>query len=408
MLFYLGLGLLLLLLGKRIINFIQFIINKFKYNYKLSLNVDYETFEQIIKKNKNNKDIEFIIKKYDGNNKYICEKKYNNYEYIGSGTYAKVFRTNYNDNIDFIIKFGITYPETTYEEAVILDEVYNNYDIDIKYKYKIESYGINKIIIDDKNSCKNDSDNYKEISFIIMPHLGDLDLFDYMDKIHSQNFNTYKLPLVLKNIILNLMALNKYYSHNDIKVDNIIVNIADGSIKIIDFGLCCKKNIVNTILGYRQISPEIIINSFDKDYELTYQMISNIDNFGLFWLILDCFTNEKLFKKYIKLPIKDHSVNSYKSTLNFYLNLNNLCKKDSLSLKVRKEMIDYKHKYIKDDFIEDAYYLTSPHIRNKLFINKNEFVNFIEKMLLLVSYDYNNRLSLEEFVRDSFFTFSPN
>ena len=340
MLAYIVIGLLLLmLLSKKIINFIQYIINKFKYSYTLSLNMDYKTFEETIKKNKNNKDIEFIIKKYDKNNKLISDKKYNNHEYIGSGTYAKVFRLNYNDNIDFIIKLGITYPKTTYEEAVILDEIYNNYDIDDKFKYKIESYGINKII-SNKYSCKNDDEyNYKEISFIIMPYLGDLDLFNYMDKIHTHNFNTYKLPLVLKNVINNLLKLNKYYLHNDVKVDNIIVNIDDSSIKIIDFGLCCKKNIVNTILGYRQISPEIIINRFDSDYEITYEMISHIDNFGLFWLILDCFTNEKLFKKYIKLPIKDHSVNSYKSTLNFYLNLNNVCKKNSLSYKVRKEMI---------------------------------------------------------------------
>jgi hypothetical protein len=131
-------------------------------------------------------------------------------------------------------------------------------------------------------------------------------------------------------------------------------------------------------------------------------MTSQIDNFGLFWLILDCFTNEKLFKKYIKLPVKDHSTDSYKSTLNFYLNLDNVCKKNSLSLKVRKEMIDYTYKNIKEDFIEDAYNLTSPHIKNKLFTNKNEFVKFIEKMLLLINYDYNNRLSLEEFVRDPF------
>ena len=402
MLAYIGLGLLLLmLLSKKIINFIQYIINKFKYSYTLSLNMDYKTFEETIKKNKNNKDIEFIIKKYDKNNKLISDKKYNNHEYIGSGTYAKVFRLNYNDNIDFIIKLGITYPKTTYEEAVILDEIYNNYDIDNKYKYKIESYGTNNIIIN--NNYKNDSENYKKISFIIMPYLGDLDLFDYMDKIHVNNFNTDKLPLVLKNVINNLIELNKYYSHNDVKVDNIIVNIADSSIKIIDFGLCCKKNIVNTILGYRQISPEIIINSFDKDYQITYEMISQIDNFGLFWLILDCFTNEKLFKKYIKLPVKDHSVNSYKSTLNFYLNLNNVCKKNCLSYKVRKEMIDYTHKYIKDDFIEDTYNLTSPYIKNKLFTNKNEFVNFIEKMLRLINYDYNNRLSLEEFVKEPFF-----
>ena len=48
--------------------------------------------------------------------------------------------------------------------------------------------------------------------------------------------------------------------------------------------------------------------------------------------------------------------------------------------------------------------MTSPYIKENFFSNKNEFVNFIEKMLLLVNYDHNNRLSLEEFVKDSFFT----
>jgi serine/threonine protein kinase len=395
---------LFLLLSKILFNFIKYITNKFKYSYKLSLNMDYNTFEETIKKNKNNQDIEFIIKKYDKNNKLVSEKKYNNYEYLGSGTYSKVFRLNDNDNIDLIIKLGITYPDTTYQEAVILDEIYNNTEIDNKYKYKIDSFGNNNIFINNKYSCKNDIDNYKEISFIIMPYLGNLDLFDYMDKIHTTNYNTDKLPLVLKNIINNLKELNKYYSHNDVKTDNIIVNITDGSIKIIDFGLCYKKNIVNPILGYRQISPEIIINSFDKDYEITYEMILHIDNFGLFWLILDCFTNEKLFKKYIKIAVQDHSLDSYKSTLNFYLNLNNVCKKNNLPYKVRKEMIDYTHKYIKKNFVEDAYNLTSPYIKNKLFANKDEFINFIEKMLLLVNYDYNHRLSLEEFLKEPFFT----
>jgi len=401
MLFYVVI-ILFIFMSKNIFNFTKYIINKFKYNYTLSLNIDYKTFEEIIKKNKNNEDIEFIIKKYDKNNKLICEKKYNNYEYLGSGTYAKVFRLNYNNNIDFIIKLGIIYPETTYEEAVILDEIYNNYDIDNKYKYKIESYGINKIIIDNKynNDCENN--NYKEVSFIIMPYLGDLDLYGYMDRIHTQNFNTDKLPIVFKNVINNLIELNKNFIHNDIKTDNIIINLKDFSIKIIDFGLCCRNYNTNTTLGYRQISPEIIINSFDNDYNITYEMTSHIDNFGLFWLILDCFTNEKLFKKYIKLAVKDHSKNSYKSTLNFYLNIFNISK-NSLSYNVRKEMIDYMHKNIKNDFIEDAYNMTSPYIKNKLFSNKNEFVNFIEKMLLLVNYDFNHRLSLEEFIKEQFF-----
>ena len=396
MLFYVVI-ILLIFMSKKIFNFIKFIINKFKYNYTLSLNIDYKTFEEIIKKNKNNDEIEFIIKKYDKNNKLVCEKKYNNYEYLGSGTYAKVFRLSYKNNFDFIIKFGIAYPDVTYDEAVILDEIYTNSEIDDKYKYKIESYGTNKIINNNDNN-----DNYKEISFIIMPYLGEIDLYAYMDRIHTNNFNTDKLPIVLKNVINNLIELNKHYLHNDIKTDNIMINLTDYSIKIIDFGLCCNNYKVYTTLGYRQISPEFIINSFDSDYLITYIMISQIDNFGLFWLILDCFTNEKLFKKYIKIVLKDHSKNSYKSTLNFYFNIFSISK-NSLSHNVRKEMIDYTYKNIKNDFIEDAYNMTSPYIKNKLFSNKNEFINFIEKMLLLVNYDFNHRLSLEEFIKEPFF-----
>lgn len=406
MLFYVII-ILLIFMSKKIFYFINFIINKFQYSYTLSLNIDYKTFEEIIKKNKNNDEIEFIIKKYDKNNKLVCEKKYNNYEYLGSGTYAKVFRLSYKNNFDFIIKFGIAYPDATYDEAVILDDIYTNSEIDDKYKYKIESYGTNKIIIDSKiinNKYNNgdDNNNYKEISFIIMPYLGELDLYGYMNRIHTNNFNTDKLPIVLKNVINNLIELNKHYLHNDIKTDNIMINLTDYSIKIIDFGLCCKNYKMYTTLGYRQILPEFIINSFDSDYLITYKMVSQIDNFGLFWMILDCFTNEKLFKKYIKIVIKDHSKNSYKSTLNFYLNL--FCiSKNSLSHKIRNEMIDYTYKNIKNDFIEDVYNMTSPYIKNKLFSNKNEFVKFIEKMLLLVSYDYNNRLSLEEFIKETFF-----
>ena len=134
-------------------------------------------------------------------------------------------------------------------------------------------------------------------------------------------------------------------------------------------------------------------------------MISQIDNFGLFWMILDCFTNEKIFKKYIKLTVKDHTKNSYKPILNFYLNIFSISK-NSLSHNIRKEMIDYTYKNIKNDFIEDVYNMTSPYIKNKLFSNKNEFVNFIEKMLLLVNYDFNYRLSLEEFIKEPFFYYS--
>jgi hypothetical protein len=116
-------------------------------------------------------------------------------------------------------------------------------------------------------------------------------------------------------------------------------------VKIIDYGLCSEINEIYISLGYRQISPEYILKKFDNSYNISNLISKKIDNFGLFWLILDIFTNERLYNKYIKLPLKNHTNESYRSTLNFYLNLNNI-NKNTLSAVIKKELVDFTHKNI--------------------------------------------------------------
>ena len=156
-------------------------------------------------------------------------------------------------------------------------------------------------------------------------------------------------------------------------------------------------------MGYRQISPEYILKKFDNHYTINNQISSKIDNFGLFWLILDIFTNERLYNKYIKLPLKDHSNESYRSTLNFYLNLNNI-NKNTLSAIIKKELVDFNHKNIKNEFIDDAYYFTNPYIKDNLFYDKNEFYCFIENMLNLINFDPLQRIDMSDFIKNPFFS----
>jgi len=383
----------------------QNIINYNKnYFYKIDLNIDYDIF---LKKYKNNENINFIISKYDENNSLIEKTTFINQKFIGEGTYSKVFKIKKELTEEyFIIKFGISYPEVTLDEAYNLIKIFNHDNISNSIKYEIISYGINDII---KNTNTDGTINYKNVSFMIMPYFSDYDMFQYLKFIDKKQINSIiisyinKLPTILFKIINNLIELNKYCNHNDIKAENIIVNLDNDTIKIIDYGLCSKIDEVYTSLGYRQISPEYILSKFDNSYIISNKMSYKIDNFGLFWLILDIFTNEKLFSKYIKLRLKDHSNESYKSTLNFYLNINNI-NKNTLSSTIKKELCDFNHKNIKIDFINDAYELTNIHIKDNLFYDKNEFHIFMEDLLNLINFDPLQRIDMSDFIKNRFFT----
>jgi serine/threonine protein kinase len=385
-------------------NIIQNIMNyRMNYIYKIDLNIDYDIF---LKKYKSNENINFIISKYDNNNLLVEKTTFINKKFIGEGTYSKVFKIKKELTEEyFIIKLGITYPEVTFDEAYNLIKIFDYDNISNSLKYEIISYGINDIT---KNTNTDGTINYKNVSFIIMPYFSDYNMYQYQNFIDKNKINNkiksyiHKLPIIILKIINNLIELNKYFNHNDIKAENIIINLDNNTIKIIDYGLCSKLDEVYTTLGYRQISPEYILNKFDKSYIISNQQSYKIDNFGLFWLILDVFTSEKLFNKYIKLPLKDHSNESYKSTLNFYLNINNV-NKNTLSSTIKKELVDFTHKNIKNEFIDDAYFFTNSYIKDNLFSDKNEFYSFIKNMLDLINFDPLQRKDMSDFIKNQFF-----
>jgi serine/threonine protein kinase len=382
----------------------NFMTNKINNIYKISLNIDYDTF---LNKYKNNGNIHFIINKYDKNNLLIEQTTFINQKFIGYGTYSKVFKIKKELTEEyFVLKLGITYPEVTLDEAKNIIKIFNYKDISNSLKYDIHSYGMNNII---QSANNNDINNYKNISFIIMPYFGGYDMCEYkhfIDKNPINNkikSNIKKLPTIILKIINNLVELNKYFNHNDIKPDNIIINLEDNTVKIIDYGLCSEINEIYISLGYRQISPEYILKKFDNSYTIGNQLSYKIDNFGLFWLILDIFTNERLYNKYIKLSLKNHSNESYRSTLNFYLNLNNI-NKNTLSAVIKKELVDFNHKNIKNEFMDDAYYFTNSYIKDNLFYDKNEFYCFIENMLDLINFDPLQRMDMSDFIKNPFFS----
>jgi serine/threonine protein kinase len=386
-------------------NIIQNIMNtKINYIYNISLNIDYDTF---LNKYKNNQDIHFIINKYDQNYILLEKTTFINQQFIGYGTYSKVFKIKKESTDEyFVLKLGITYPEVTLDEAKNIIKIFSYENISNSLKYDIHSYGMNNII---KNANNDEINNYKNVSFIIMPYFGGHDMCEYQHfidkKIINSKIKSYinKLPTILLKIVNNLIELNKYFNHNDIKPDNIIINLDNDTVKIIDYGLCSEINEIYISLGYRQISPEYILRKFDNSYTINNQISSKIDNFGLFWLILDIFTNERLYNKYIKLPLKDHSNESYRSTLNFYLNLNNI-NKNTLSAIIKKELVDFNHKNIKNEFMDDAYYFTNSYIKDNLFFNKNEFYCFIENMLNLINFDPLQRIDMSNFIKNPFFS----
>jgi serine/threonine protein kinase len=380
----------------------NFMNTKINYIYKINLNIDYDTF---LNKYKNNGNIHFIINKYDEDNLLIEQTTFINQQFIGYGTYSKVFKIKKELTDEyFILKLGITYPEVTLDEAKNIIKIFNYNNISDSLKYDIHSYGMNNII-----QNNNDTNNFKNVSFIIMPYFGGYDMYQYQHLIDKNPINSKiklyikKLPILLNKIINNLLELNKYYNHNDIKSDNIIINLEDNTVKIIDYGLCSEINEIYISLGYRQISPEYILKKFDNSYNISNQVSYKIDNFGLFWLILDIFTNERLYNKYIKLPIKNHSNDSFRSTLNFYLNINNI-NKNNLSAVIKKELVDFNHKNIKNEFIDDAYNFTNPYIKDNLFSDKNEFYSFIENMLDLINFDPLQRIDMSEFIKNPFFS----
>ena len=162
------------------------------------------------------------------NNSYkSIENKYSYNYKIGSGTYGNVFKcTNIRTNKDYAIKIIslIKNSNNIKHEINILKKLY-----DIKYNYSLIDYY---------------SDNYYH--YIITPFISGISLYRYVKKLKrvSESNSIY----IIKQLSQQLLLLkNNNIIHNDIKLDNVIIDINNLNITLIDFG---SSNIIDKLENY--------------------------------------------------------------------------------------------------------------------------------------------------------------
>ncbi len=373
------------------------------YSYKIGIDMFYDTLVENIRLNIKEMPIIFNISKYNLANALVGIKTYRNIKYLQSGAYAHAFKIqDISTNKLFVLKLGVNKPQTTLNEAQIIKNLFENKDIRECCKYNIESFGKNKIM---KNQI---SRNEIEVSFMIIEYFGEINMEMFIEQIfssiHDEKDKIILIPIFLKKIITCLNDYNKHSYHNDIKLNNIVVNIDNNNARIIDFGLSSSLDAIHQNYGYSQIPPEYIIKKFIPDYEV-YPRDAKIDNFGLFWLIINCFTNKKLQKKYF-VGNFDWSNNSFKSVLYFYLSINNI---DKLSLMkmidinkdIKKDIFDdYEYdKDLKNKFLEDCYEITNKNIKEILFKNnKDKILLFFVSLLHLIKFNISDRINIIEYI----------
>ena len=387
----------------------KYILTKFikkqiggNYNYKISMGLYYDELLQNIKLNPKKIPIIFSINKYDSSDTLIEIKTYRNIQYLESGAYAHAFKIqDVFTNDFFVLKLGVNKPQTTLNEVQIIKNLFSNKDIRECCKYNIVSFGKNKI---KKNFISKTEISDIEVSFIIIPYFGEINMDIFIQQIflsdHKEEDKIILIPLLLKKIITCLSDYNKYNYHNDLKLNNVVINLVEPNARIIDFGLSTPLDTIHLNYGYLQIPPEYIIKKFIPDYEV-YPRDAKIDNFGLFWLIINCFTNKKIQRKYI-ISNYDWSNNSFKTILYFYLSINNIDQSSLLRIiDMKKDMFnDFKYdKDLKNNFLEDCCELMNKNMKEILFKNnKVKITSFFEFLLRLIKFNISDRVNIIEYI----------
>ena len=325
---------------------------------------------------------------------------YSNIRCLGQGTYGKVFLIS-NNGKEYVIKITKRDPDFFLQEPQILNSFMNK--IDSRCQYKAISQG--KTIIQEVN-----------IGHIIFPFKGGIDLAKVIDK---RFFNL--IPKILGDAISCLILINKFACHGDLRLENIVYDEVTNNSFIIDYGLSylfpININELNKItIGNRQISVEIIIayllniiNSNSNNlYSQYIDSIQNtIDNFGLFWIIIESICGENIFKEFFSddiYLIRATDKKEFNNYLNFYFNLDNNGNPTGLMQKI-KGLFNYSdHPNFRVEFIK---YISSKISREKFSFyfnnNKQLYINFMVKVLALVRVDPTTRIPKEKLLEDPFF-----
>jgi serine/threonine protein kinase len=354
---------------------------------------------------------------------------YTNIKYLGKGTYGKVFLVADDKGDQYVIKITNRNVDIFLEETKILDEFMNRKNIMISSKNGINKKCQYKAISQGKTTIDGET-----VGHIIFPYKGDSD-FDKIVKDTITNDSKINLiPKILRDILTCLIDINKYASHADLKLNNIVYNEETKTGFIIDFGLAITfpikiESLYNIVIGNRQISIDIIIgyllmNIFEdarkpinelikylKDLYSQYLFIigKSIDNFGLFWIIIECISDLNIFDVY--LPADEFLINSqddelFDRYLNFYFNLDIKPRRPKTLLRQKlEEIFNYKEDpNLRQKFIEDVFKRMKPKKFQEYFkSDKNLFYKFMNNILELITVDPTERLALPYLIEDPFF-----
>ena len=347
------------------------------------------------------------------NNDITIEYKIINF--LGSGSYGEVYKIRSSENEDFVIKIGFEDEEDFDDDLLDEVKILERLMIDVlpQCNYTSILSGIQKINIS--------SENYN-VYHIIFPFKGNNNMKVVLDRTE----NIHLIPSLLNDIITCLKEINKRGFHGDLKLDNIVVNDSNNAF-IIDYGLgkiydtfdfsdikFLSDSNTKFILGNQQKSIDNIISYklvkkgnqsiLNKLYdEHKGKILQTIDNFGLFWLIINCFYNN-LIDNYIKSKIyftmksDDNIHNEY---INLYFNLNPPITPMEIELATILSFVpqlNFREQFI--DVIKRK--LDSENKFKLIFTNPDEskanskYNAFMNLILNLITIDPTRRMSIQE------------
>ena len=333
---------------------------------------------------------------YDyGNMKFVVTNKitkdmeaavYSYVKYVGQGTYGIVYLVNGRPLSDsdgqqkqFVIKIQRKYPSIQ-EEALKMDTIMSG--INPECAYAAVSQGTTS-----------------NIQHAVFPYVGSKNLLEYVEDVENAP-NIALFPKIIADVIRCLTAINsKGFSHLDIKLENVVIN-EFGKSTIIDYGLAVPHSAItkdnigdNSVVnaGDPQLSVEMLLGrsetpdpNFDKDDTIITKIKQTIDNFGLFWLILDILT---LGRSYAGVFVHFTTMEpTLPILLRFYNELITIKFQNTVIAKVNKLIsLENFNTWFKGD-------------------QKLRFDAFMKRVFLLVHYDPNHRIYANELLSDPFFS----
>jgi len=328
---------------------------------------------------------------------------YNNIGLLGEGGYGKVFLVT-NDGLEYVIKIGHKYPEYLLKEPIVLDNIMPY--VSASCNYRALSQGLSNI----------DSQN---IGHIVFPYKGNHNLH----QITLDDSKIELIPNILRDVIICLIEINKYGCHGDIKLENVVYNPETRISFIIDYGLASSFDIAisslyNLNLGNKQLSVDCLIGYFqdkmNKNTRILYDLYSpyldviqkTIDNFGLFWLIIESLSNMNYHKYFLEKSgeylVQSNNPRLFHNYLNFYFNLNP--EETPLTIELQKLFSYTSKSELRNTFIDEVRDEITDEKYEMYFNNDLDlFTQFITKVLALVSPDPTMRIPKQVLLEDPFF-----